>query len=220
MPTATPPCRQQSQGADLHPPALSPLEPLHRRQAQPSLPRLASTPAQCATSPPTIPHDVPPFSLEGGGCGCAFSPDSKELAFTENLDPEPAISTNADIFTLDLTNPAAKPVKVSTSLGGNFNPAYSPDGKYLAWRSQARAGYESDKFRLLLYDRAAKTIKDLLPKFDNWVDEFAWESRFTGRSTFVSGDKGEAPIYLRAILRSEALGIQPHGAEFSRSASD
>jgi dipeptidyl aminopeptidase/acylaminoacyl peptidase len=84
---------------------------------------------------PNDPHDVPPFSLDGGGCGCAFAPDSKELAFTENLDEEPAISTNADIFTLDLTNPAAKPVKVSTSQGGDFNPAYSPDGKYLAWRS-------------------------------------------------------------------------------------
>ena len=83
----------------------------------------------------------------------------KELAFTENLDPEPAISTNADIFTLDLTNPAAKPVKVSTSLGGDFNPAYSPDGKYLAWRSQLRPGYESDKFRLVLYGRVGKTIE-------------------------------------------------------------
>ncbi len=122
---------------------------------------------------PNDPHDVPPFSLSGGG-GFDISPDSKELAFTENLDPEPAISTNADIFTLDLTNPAAKPVKISTSQGGDFNPAYSPDGKYLAWRSQLRPGYESDKFRLLLYDRAAKTTKDLLPKFDNWVDEFVW----------------------------------------------
>ncbi|MGA8669032.1 MAG: S9 family peptidase [Terracidiphilus sp.] len=123
---------------------------------------------------PNDPHDVPPFSLEGGGCGCAISPDSKELAFTENPDPEPALSISAQIYTLDLTDPAAKPAKVSTSAGGNFNPAYSPDGKYLAWRSQARAGYESDKFRLVLYDRAAKTIRDLLPKLDNWVDEFAW----------------------------------------------
>ena len=122
---------------------------------------------------PKDPRDVPPFSLEGG-CGCAISPDSKELAFTENLDPEPAISTNADIFTLDLTNPAAKPEKVSTSPGGDFNPAYSPDGKYLAWRSQARAGYESDKFRLLLYDRVTKSISYLLPKLATWVDEFVW----------------------------------------------
>jgi len=142
---------------------------------------------------PNDPHDVPPFSLEGGG-GFDISPDSKELAFTENLDPEPATSTNADIFTLDLTDAAAKPVKVSTSPGGDFNPAYSPDGKWLAWRSQARAGYESDKFRLMLYDRAGKTIKDLLPNFKNWVDEFVWASN-SQAVYFVSGNEGEAPVY-------------------------
>jgi dipeptidyl aminopeptidase/acylaminoacyl peptidase len=143
---------------------------------------------------PNDSHDVPPFSLSGG-CGCAISPDSKELAFTENLDEEPAISTNADIFTLDLTNPAAKPIKISTSPGGDFNPAYSPDGKYLAWRSQARAGYESDKFRLVLYYRGTKTVKDLLPDFDNWVDEFAWGPASSNAIYFTSGDKGKAPVY-------------------------
>jgi dipeptidyl aminopeptidase/acylaminoacyl peptidase len=146
---------------------------------------------------PNDPHDVPPFSLEGGG-GFAFSPDSKELAFTENLDPEQAISTNADIFTLDLTNPAAKPVKVSTSPGGDFNPAYSPDGKYLAWRSQARGGYESDKFRLAVYDRETKTINNPLPNFDLWVDDFAWSFTSTDdvrHIMFVAGERGEAPIY-------------------------
>ena len=141
---------------------------------------------------PNDPHDVPPFSLEGGG-GFSIAPDSKELAFTENLDPEPAISTSASIFTLDLTNPSAKPVKVSTSAGGNFNPAYSPDGKYLAWRSEERAGYEADKFRLFLYDRAAKTAKDLLPNFGNWVDEFVWATDSKTLS-FVSGYHGAAPI--------------------------
>jgi dipeptidyl aminopeptidase/acylaminoacyl peptidase len=143
---------------------------------------------------PGDPRDVPPFSLEGSGCGCDISPDSKELAFTENPDPVPAISISAQIYTLDLTNPEAKPVKVSTSAGGNFTPAYSPDGKYIAWRSEARAGYESDKFRLVVYDRSAKTIRDLLPKLDNWVDEFAWAAD----STFiylVSGEKGEGSIY-------------------------
>ena len=101
---------------------------------------------------------------------------------------------SAKIFTLDLTNPAAKPVAVSTSKGGNFNPAYSPDGKFLAWRSEERAGYEADKFRLVVYDQAAKTVKDLLPKFENWVDEFAWAPD-SKKIYFTSGDKGESPIF-------------------------
>jgi dipeptidyl aminopeptidase/acylaminoacyl peptidase len=142
---------------------------------------------------PADTHDVPPFSL-GGPDGYAFSPDSKEIAFEENLDPEPAISTNADIFTLRLDDPAAKPVKISTSPGGDFSPAYSPDGKYIAWRSQARAGYESDRFRLMLYDRQSKQIKEPLPNFDRWVDEFAWAA--DSQTIYsVSEDRGEAPVF-------------------------
>jgi dipeptidyl aminopeptidase/acylaminoacyl peptidase len=152
---------------------------------------------------PNDPHDVPPFSLAGGG-GFAIAPDSKELAFTENLDEEPAISTNADIFTLDLTNPAAKPVKVSTSPGGDFNPAYSPDGKYLAWRSQERAGYEADKFRLVLYDRTQKSLEYMLPKFDRWISEFAWAPSSTA-VYFTAGDKGEESVYALELKRSTNL---------------
>jgi dipeptidyl aminopeptidase/acylaminoacyl peptidase len=162
---------------------------------------------------PNDTHDVPPdYPTDSLGCGCAFSPDGKELAITENNDPVRAISTNADIFTLDLTDPAAKPVKVSTSPGGDFGPAYSPDGKYLAWRSQARASYESDKFRLMLYDRAAKTTKDLLPKFDNWVNEFAW-SKDSKRIVFATAKAGEAPILI-ADLNGKSTELRKTG-EFS-----
>jgi dipeptidyl aminopeptidase/acylaminoacyl peptidase len=154
---------------------------------------------------PNDTHDVPPFSLGGGG-GFAFAPDSKELAFTENLSDQPALSTSASIFTLDLTNTAAKPVKVSTSHGGNFSPAYSPDGKYLAWRSEARAGYEADKFRLMIYDRITRTVGDILstaiiyapgPKparFDLWVDEFNWDKN-SKVIYFTSGDIGQESIF-------------------------
>ncbi len=158
---------------------------------------------------PNDAHDVPPFSLGGDG-GFAISPDSRELAFTENPDAVPAISTSAQIYTLDLTKPDAKPVKVSTSAGGNFSPAYSPDGKWLAWRSQARAGYESDKFRLMLYDRAAKTERDLLPKFENWVDEFAWASD-SAKIYFTAGYEGFAPVFV-----VERNGIAPNGMGLER----
>ncbi len=85
--------------------------------------------------------EVPTFSL-GGPLGYAWAPDSKEIAYVANLDKVPAASTNNDVFTLRLDEPGAKAVKVSTSLGSDDGPAYSPDGKWLAFRSQARAGFE------------------------------------------------------------------------------
>jgi dipeptidyl aminopeptidase/acylaminoacyl peptidase len=119
----------------------------------------------------------------------AWAPDSKEIAYVTNLDPVPAASTNNDVFTLRLDEPGAKAVKVSTSLGSDDAPEYSPDGRWLAFRSQKQAGFESDRFRLMLYDREKKTINELMPKFDRWVDEFTWAP--DAKSIFfASGDAG------------------------------
>ena len=154
-------------------------------------------------------HDVPPFSLEGP-VQYGFSPDGKEIAFEENLDPVPAISTNVDIFTLRLDDPNAKPVKISTALGGDHSPAYSPDGKYIAWRSQARAGYESDRFRLVVYDRATKQIREPLPNFDRWVDEFTWAPD-SETIYFAYGDEGEERIDSVQVDRSHLTQLTKSG---------
>ena len=79
----------------------------------------------------------------------------------------------------------------------------------MAWRSQARAGYEADKFRLVLYDRTGKTIEDLWPKFDRWVDEFAW-TRNSNEVLIVASDKGEAPVYL-ANLKGQLAELSDEG---------
>ena len=138
-------------------------------------------------------HDVPPFSL-GEPDGWDFSPDGKEIAFEEKKVDDPAISTNVEIFTVRVDEPNARPVKISTSQGGDFTPRYSPDGKWIAWRTQRRAGYESDRFRLVVYDRATKQIREVLPTFDRWVDEEAW-SPDSKVIYFVAGDAGEEPVY-------------------------
>jgi dipeptidyl aminopeptidase/acylaminoacyl peptidase len=156
-------------------------------------------------------HDVPPFSL-GEPDGWDFSPDGKEIAFEEKKVDDPALSTNVDIFTLrlfdDLGNPntQAQPVKISTSPGGDFTPRYSPDGKWIAWRMQKRPGYESDRFRLVVYDRGTKTIREVLPNFDRWVDEEAWgpNSRFI---YFTAGDKGEEPVFKTSVFGREYVSL-------------
>jgi dipeptidyl aminopeptidase/acylaminoacyl peptidase len=128
----------------------------------------------------------------------AWAPDSKEIAYVTNLDPVPAASTNNDVFTLRLDEPGAKAVKVSTSPGSDDAPAYSPDGKWLAFRSQKQAGFESDKFRLMVFDREKKTTVDLIPTFDRWVDEFSWMPD-SHNIFFVSGREGEAPYGIVSV---------------------
>ena len=96
--------------------------------------------------------EVPTFFV-GGVQNYAWAPDSKEIAYVAKLDKVPAASTNNDVFTLRLDEPGAKAVKVSTSPGSDDGPAYSPDGKWLAFRSQARDGFEADKFGLVVMNR-------------------------------------------------------------------
>jgi dipeptidyl aminopeptidase/acylaminoacyl peptidase len=116
-------------------------------------------------------HDVPPFSL-GGQDMYAISPDGQELAYTSNIDEVEATSTNNEIFIVPIGGGATK--KISTSPGADTTPLYSPDGKYLAWRSQARAGFEADKGRLLTQDRGSGKTRDLTDKFDRSVGSFCW----------------------------------------------
>jgi dipeptidyl aminopeptidase/acylaminoacyl peptidase len=118
-------------------------------------------------------HAAPTFSL-GGPTGYAISPDGKEIAYVVNLDKVPAESTNNDVFVLAVGAAPSTARKVSTSAGSDDGPAYSPDGKWLAWRSQKRNGFESDKFDLVVMDRAAGKIRDLTEPFDGWVDSFVW----------------------------------------------
>jgi dipeptidyl aminopeptidase/acylaminoacyl peptidase len=138
-----------------------------------------TAPADLTPASVVADHMAPTFSL-GGPLGYAISPDGKEVAYEVNLDKIPAESTNNDIFVLQLGTNPSRTQRVSTSLGSDDGPQYSPDGKWLAWRSQSRAGFESDKFDLVVMDRATTTdkpgpsIKNLTSKFDNWVDEFAW----------------------------------------------
>ncbi len=136
-------------------------------------------------------HDVPPFSL-GGQDMYAFSPDGKEIAYTSNIDEVEATSTNNEIFLVP--SAGGTPKKISVSKGSDSTPLYSPDGKYIAWRMQVRAGYESDRFRLVVYERATGKITNLTERFDRWVDSIAW-SPDSKHLYFTAGDKGESPIY-------------------------
>src|ERR1017187_8696299 len=121
-------------------------------------------------------RDVPPFSL-GGPDDYAVSPDSKEVCYAMNADPQLAPSTNADLFVVPMDSGDAK--KITINPGADLSPQYSPDGKSLAYRSQPRAGYEADRWRLMVLDRATGKTANLTESLDRWVGSFTWSSDST-----------------------------------------
>src|SRR6478672_10922253 len=151
-------------------------------------------------------HDVPPFNL-GGQDMYAISPDGQEVAYTSNIDEVEATSTNNEIFGVAISGGTAK--KISTSPGADTTPLYSPDRKYLAWRSQARAGFEADKWRLLVQDRQSGKTRDLTEQFDRSVGSFAWQPD-SPAIAFSAEDRGEAPLFVMPIVLGlkEPLRVQ------------
>jgi dipeptidyl aminopeptidase/acylaminoacyl peptidase len=132
-------------------------------------------------------YDAPPFSL-GGQDDYAFSPDGQEICFSSNHDPVEAISTNKDLFTVPVNFPAdASSAQVlaatknitADNKAADETPLYSPDGKYIAYRAQARPGDESDCWRLMLFGRKTGQKWSLTADwFDKWVGSFAWAQQW------------------------------------------
>jgi dipeptidyl aminopeptidase/acylaminoacyl peptidase len=138
-------------------------------------------------------HIVPPFSL-GGPDDYAISPDGKEVCFTMNTDEVPAISTNNDLFVVLITGEgAANPRRIIPNPASDNAPLYSPDGKYIAFRSQARPGYESDRARLLVLERATGKLTSLTEDLDRSVNSFTWFPD-SSRLFFTVVDRGRQGI--------------------------
>lgn len=142
---------------------------------------------------------VKPF---GGIEQLAWSPDSKRIAYTsrKKTGVKYATSTDTDIFIYDITTGKTanicKPdgyIEPETDLtksmkhqavnaesnlknnpGYDTNPQFSPDGKYIAWQSMARDGYESDRNRLCIYNTSTGDKTYVTETLDTNVDAFCW----------------------------------------------
>jgi len=122
---------------------------------------------------PGATYDVPPGPF-GGSEGYAWAPDGRELAYTaKDAGREDAWSTDNNLYTV----PAAggKPAVITAAnKGADENPVYSPDGKFILYHSQARAGFESDRWRLMAYDRSSHQSRELLPQWDRNADSYVF----------------------------------------------
>jgi dipeptidyl aminopeptidase/acylaminoacyl peptidase len=158
--------------------------------------------------------DTPPFNLDGPE-DVAVSPDGKEVCYAQKPAADEAWSTNADLYVVPTAGGAAK--KIGDHKGYDGSPRYSPDGTRIAYRAQLRGGYESDRWRLMIYDRATGATRDLTPDFDRWVDEFTFSK--DGKTLFfTAADAGREPIY---SVSTDGGPVKPvlEGGSFSEIAT-
>jgi dipeptidyl aminopeptidase/acylaminoacyl peptidase len=149
-------------------------------------------------------YDVPPppLGLRGSESDINFSPDGKEICFTAVTDKMEAISTNGDLFIVPAAGGDAK--RITTNPGFDGNPVYSPDGQFIAYHAQLTPGYESDRWRVMLYDRTAGRIENLTETFDHSAEELAW-SPDSKTIYFTAENETQKPVYAMAAR----FGAQP-----------
>ena len=136
--------------------------------------------------------DSPPYAASSN-VDYSFSPDGKELAFVKNPDKVEATSTNSDIYVIALSGGTPRNI-TSRNRGYDATPVYTKDGRSIIYRSQATAGFEADRWRLMKYDRASGASTEIVRGFDQQVDEFVLTP--DGDSVyFVAGERGHHPIF-------------------------
>ena len=153
--------------------------------------------------------DTPSFSL-GGPPQFAFSPDGRELVVESKRVKDEALSTNNDLLAVALDAPGS-PARSLTSANAAYDgsPKYSPDGRFIAYRVQSQPGYESDLFRLAIYDRAAGTSRVLTESFRNWIDDFEWAPD-SKSVVFQAEVEGATPLYRLDLATGAVTKVLEH----------
>lgn len=180
-----------------------------------------------------------PMAPFGGVEQLNWSPDSKFVAYTcrKKTGVNYAVSTDSDIFLYDIATgntrnmckPANyKPVdfdptktmktqainhqKEDLNMGYDVNPKFSPDGRYIAWQSMARDGYESDRNRLCVYTLADGTKNYVTETFDSNVDDFCWAN--DSRTLYFIGVWHACENLYQTNLRGEVKQLTDDWADF------
>ncbi|HEY7233233.1 MAG TPA: S9 family peptidase [Gemmatimonadaceae bacterium] len=156
-------------------------------------------------------YDVPPGPF-GGSEGYAFSPDGTEMTYTaKDAGRADAWSTDVNLYVVP-TAGGAPTVITAANKGADQNPVYTPNGRFIAYAAQRRAGFESDRWRLMLYERATKTSRELLPSWDRNADSYFFAPDMSALYVNTT-DAGREKLY-RFVLEQGTAGaslVKPRG---------
>jgi len=111
----------------------------------------------------------------GGAEEFDWSPDGEEVAYTAQLGDDMAWSTDFNIFLVPVSGDRSRPITAENK-ATDTGPAYSPDGRTIAFRAMVRAGFESDRYRIRLFDRASGKMRTLTEAWDRSPGSLEWSA--------------------------------------------
>lgn len=155
-------------------------------------------------------YDSPPYAA-ASGVDYAFSPDGSSIVYLRNPDKVEATSTNSDIYIQSLSG--GEPKNITAGMRGyDAAPVYTPDGKYLLFRSQATATFEADRWRVMRYNPANGEIVELTKGFDQQANEIVVSN--DGKTIYFDANYvGRNPIFSVPVEPDFRLRIATHVKE-------
>ena len=148
-----------------------------------------------------------PMKPWGGIEQLAWNTTSDKVAYTcrKKTGLEYAVSTNSDIYVYDLNTKKTDNI-TEENKGYDTNPQYSPDGKYIAWQSMERDGYEADLNRLFIMNLETGEKRFVSKAFESNVDAFVWGN--DAKTIYFTGVwHGETQIYSLDLTNDSVKAI-------------
>ncbi len=146
------------------------------------------------TAPDMTPGDFdsPPYGA-ASGVDYAFSPDGRYLVYLRNPDKVEAISTNSDLYLMPLSGGQAKNITEGMR-GYDASPTFTPDGRYILFRSQKTPAFEADRWRIMRYEVSSGRMDELTRGFDLQADNII-VTRDSRHIYFTAGDRGRSSVF-------------------------
>jgi dipeptidyl aminopeptidase/acylaminoacyl peptidase len=157
-----------------------------------------------------IDGDVP-SKPDGDDSEYSFTPDGATVIFTARIagTTEPW-STNFDLFRVPVDGSKAPVNLTADNPAWDTGPVVSPDGKTLAYRAMKRAGFESDRFGIMLKDLASGATREVAPHWDRSANGLAWSR--DGRTLYtLADDVGQTRLFAVSVADGKVHALTGAG---------
>jgi dipeptidyl aminopeptidase/acylaminoacyl peptidase len=106
-----------------------------------------------------------------------WSPDGKKIVYScKKLSGKAySLSTNTDLYLYNLETRETENLTAENK-GYDKYPNFSPDGKWLAWTSMARDGYEADQTRLFVMDLESRQKTSYSENWEQNASSLSWSN--------------------------------------------